>query len=59
MICYQATLCSHCAMITLNLEDLGEGGRVDVSLELLRRLRDSKVYDEAGQFTLADERVEG
>ena len=44
---YQATLCFHCAMTALHLEALGEGVRVDVSLELLRRLRDGQVYDEA------------
>ena len=30
---------------------------MDVSLELLRRLRDGQVYDDAGQFMLADGRV--
>ena len=28
VIGYQATLCFHCAMTALNLEALGEGGRV-------------------------------
>ena len=55
---YQATLRFHCAMTALNLEALGEGVQVDVSLELLRRLRDGEVYDEAGRFVLADGRVE-
>ena len=54
---YKATLCFHCAMTALNLEALGEGTRMDVSLELLRRLRDGQVYDDAGQFMLADGRV--
>ena len=55
---YKATLCFHCAMVSLNLEALGEGVRVDVPLELLRRLRDSQVCDGAGRFMLADGRVE-
>ena len=45
--------------MSLNLEVLGEGVRVDVPLELLRRLRDGEVYDDAGRFMLADGRVEG
>lgn len=56
---YQATPCFHCAMTALNLEPLGEGVRMDVSLEMLRRLRDGAVYNEAGRFMLADGRVEG
>ena len=56
---YQATPCFHCAMTALNLEALGEGVRMDVSLEMLRRLRDGAVYNEAGRFMLADGRVEG
>ena len=55
----KATLCFHCAMTGLNLEALGERTRMDVSLELLRRLRDGQVYDKAGRFMLADGRVEG
>ena len=55
---YQATLCFHCAMTALNLEALGPNVRTDVSLELLSRLRDGQVYDEAGRFVLADGRVE-
>ena len=47
VIGYHATLCFHCAMITLNLEALGPDVRMDVSLELLRRLRDGQMYDEA------------
>ena len=35
-------------MTALNMEALGAGERVDVSLELLRRLRDGQVYDGAG-----------
>ena len=49
VIGYQATLCFHCAMATLNLEALGKGVRVDVSLELLRRLRDVELLDESGR----------
>ena len=41
-----------------NLEVLGPNVRTDVSLELLSRLRDGQVYDEAGRFVLADGRVE-
>ena len=55
---YQATLCFHCAMTALNLEALGPNVRIDVSLELLSRLWDGQVYDEAGRFVLADGRVE-
>ena len=55
---YQATLCFHCAMTALNLETLGPNVRTDVSLELLSRLRDGQVYDEAGRFVLVDGRVE-
>ena len=51
---YQATLRFHCAMTALNLEALGPNVRTDVSLELLSRLRDGQVYDEAGRFVLAD-----
>ena len=58
VIGYQATLCFHCSMVALNLESLGEGVRVDVSMELLQRLRDGQVYDDAGRFKLADGRVE-
>ena len=58
VIGYQATLCFHCAMTALNLEALGANVRTDVSLELLSRLRDGQVYDEAGRFVLADGRVE-
>ena len=57
VIGYQATLRFYCAMTVLNLEALGEGVRVDVSLELLRRLRDGEVYDQEGRFILADGRV--
>ena len=46
-------------MTALNLEALGEGVRVDVSLELLRRLRDGKLYDQEGRFMLTDGRVGG
>lgn len=46
-------------MTALNMEALGAGERVDVSLELLRRLRDGQVYDGAGRFMLAYRRVEG
>ena len=49
VIGYQATLCFHCAMATLNLEALGKGVRVDVSPELLRRLRDVELLDESGR----------
>ena len=59
VIGYKARLCFHCAMTALNLEALGAGVRVDVSLELLRRLRDGQVYDQEGRFMLADGRVEG
>ena len=58
VIGYQATLCFHCSMISLNLEVLGPDVRMDVSLELLRKLRDGQAYDEAGRFVLADGRVE-
>ena len=58
VIGYQATLCFHCAMTALNLEALGPNVRTDVSLELLSRLRDGQVYDEAGRFVLTDGRVE-
>ena len=44
-------------MTALNLEALDESTRMDVSLELLRRLRDDQAYDEAGQCMLADGRV--
>ena len=50
--------CFRCAMTALNLEALGPNVRTDVSLELLSRLRDGQVYDEAGRFVLADGRVE-
>lgn len=46
-------------MSALNLEALGEEVRVGVSLELLWRLRDGQVYDEAGRFALTDALVEG
>ena len=55
---YQATLRFHCAMTALNLEALGANVRIDVCLELLSRLRDGQVYDEAGRFVLTDGRVE-
>ena len=55
---YHATLCFHCAMTVLNLEALEPDVRMGVSLQLLRRLRDGQVDDEAGQFTLADGRVQ-
>ena len=58
MIGYRAMLFFHCAMISLNLETVGLDVRMDVSLELLRRLRDGQVYDDAERFMLADERVE-
>ncbi len=48
----RAMLCFHCAMISLNLEALGSDVRMDVSLELLRRLRDGQVYDEQMRFYL-------
>ena len=56
---YQATLCFHCAMTALNLEAVREEVRVGVSLELLWRLRDGQVYDEAGWFALTNALVEG
>ena len=55
---YQATLRFHSAMTALNREALGPNVRTDVSLELLSRLRDCQVSDEAGRFVLADGRVE-
>ena len=55
---YQATLRFHSAMTALNREALGPNVRADVSLEPLSRLRDGRVYDEAGRFVLADGRVE-
>ena len=55
VIGYQATPCFHCARTALNLEALGDNSvRVDVSLELLRKLRDGQVYDEDCLFMLAD-----
>ena len=59
VIGYEAVLCFHCAMIALNLETLGPGVRMDVPLELLRRLRDSQVYDDEMRFYLIDGRIEG
>ena len=43
VIGYQATLCFHRAMVSLNLEALGESVQVAVSLELLRSLRDGQM----------------
>ena len=45
---YPLTMCFQCSMILLHLGGAGPEVRVHVSLDLLRRLRDGQVYDEAG-----------
>ena len=59
VIGYQTTPCFHCATTALDLEAFGEGVPMDVSLELLWRLRDGRVCDDEGRFVLADGCVEG
>ena len=46
---YQATLCLSCATTALRLDRLMEHIRLDVSLELVRNLRDGHVYESDNQ----------
>lgn len=59
VISYEATFYFQYAMISLNLKALRSDMQIEVSLELLRRLRDREAYDETSRFMLAGGIMEG